>query len=60
MNSGIYIRVGKENLLLEQMPKEEREEWLSEFDDEGLKRIIEILCDTLWMIEVKFNLFDEE
>ena len=60
MNSGIYIRVGKENLLLEQMPKEERKEWLSEFDDEGLKRIIELLCDTLWMIEVKFNLFDEE
>lgn len=52
MNSGVYIRVGKENVLLEQMLKEDRKDWLSKFDDEGLKRIIEILCNTLKEIEM--------
>lgn len=52
MNSGVYIRVGKENVLLEQMLKEDRKDWLSKFDDEGLKRVIEILCNTLKEIEM--------
>lgn len=60
MNSGIYIRVDKENVLLEQMEDEEREEWLSKFDNKGLKRVIKILCDTLCDIEIEFNLLDWE
>ena len=60
MNSGVYIRVGKENVLLEQMEDEDREEWLSKFDNEGLKRVIKILCDALHDIEMEFNLLDGE
>ena len=44
MNSGVYIRVGKENVLLEQMEDEDREEWLSKFDneqvDEAMKNLL--------------------
>lgn len=58
MNTGIYIRVGKDNILLEQMEDDDREEWLSKFDDESLKRVIKILCDTLCDIEIEFNLLD--
>ena len=60
MNSGVYIRVGKENVLLEQMEDVDREEWLSKFDKDGLKRVIKILCDTLCDIEIEFNLLDYE
>lgn len=60
MNSGIYIRVGKENLLLEELENKEMEEWLSKFDNEGLKRVIKILCSTLYDIEIEFNLLDWE
>lgn len=60
MNSGVYIRVGKEDKLLEQMEKEDREEWLSKFDNNGLKRVIELLCGTLKDIEIEFNLLDRE
>lgn len=58
MNTGIYIRVGKDNILLEQMEDDDREEWLSKFDNEGLKKVIKILCDTLCDIEIEFNLLE--
>lgn len=60
MNSGIYIRVGKENLLLEQLQSKDREEWLDSLNDKALKRTINILCDTLFDIQMKFDLLDEE
>ena len=47
MESGIYIRVGTENLLLEEMTAEQRQEWLNKFDVEGLIRTINILCNSL-------------
>ena len=53
MNTGIYIRVGTKNVLLEQMEDKEREEWLSKLDCEGLKRVIKILCETLCDIEIE-------
>ena len=58
MNSGIYIRVGTENKLLEQMTTEERHEWLNEkfyltkyTDAEPLVKIIDVLCETLEELE---------
>ena len=36
MNSGIYIRVGKENKLLEETTIEERKEWLDSLNKEAL------------------------
>lgn len=48
MNSGIYIRVGKENKLLEQMTNEERHEWLEKFIiKEPLIKCIDILSQVL-------------
>lgn len=60
MNSGIYIRVGKENLLLEQLQSKDREEWLDGLNNESLKRTIDILCDTLFDIQMKFDLLEDE
>lgn len=48
MNSGIYIRVGKENKLLEQMTNEERHEWLEKFTEkEPLVKCIDVLSEVL-------------
>lgn len=47
MESGIYIRVGRENLLLEEMTEEQRNEWLSTLSNEGLIRTINILCNII-------------
>lgn len=53
MNSGIYIRVGKEDKLLEQMSDEERHEWLEKLvEKEQLVRCIDILCETLYWYEI--------
>lgn len=51
MNSGIYIRVGKENKLLEKMTIEEREEWLDSLNKEALYRVIDRLCEVLLFYE---------
>lgn len=47
MESGIYIRVGRENLLLEEMTEEQRVEWLNGLEKDGLIRTINRLCDCL-------------
>lgn len=47
MESGIYIRVGRENLLLEEMTEEQRVEWLSGLEKDGLIRTVNRLCDCL-------------
>ena len=47
MESGIYIRVGTENLLLEDMTEEQRVEWLNDLDVKGLIRTVNILCNSL-------------
>ena len=51
MNSGIYIRVGKENKLLEEMTIEERKEWLDSLNKEPLYRVIDRLCEELLLYE---------
>ncbi len=51
MNSGIYIRVGKENKLLEEMTIEERKEWLDSLNKEALYRVIDRLCEELLLYE---------
>lgn len=51
MNSGIYIRVNKENMLLEDLTKEELYNWLNTLDNEELKRTIELLCNCLNLYE---------
>lgn len=51
MNSGIYIRVGKENKLLEKMTIEEREVWLDSLNKEALYRVIDRLCEVLLFYE---------
>ena len=47
MESGIYIRVDRQNVLLEDMTTEQRNEWLDGLDVDGLKRTIDILCNTI-------------
>lgn len=51
MNSGIYIRVGKEDKLLEEMTTEERKEWLDSLEREALYRVIDRLCAVLLLYE---------
>lgn len=50
-NSGIYIRVHAENMLLEDMSEEERQLWLDDLDREALYRTIHHLCDTIKEIQ---------
>jgi hypothetical protein len=51
VESGIYIRVGKDNLLLEEMSEEQRIEWLNSLEKDGLIRTINRLCDCLKQYE---------
>lgn len=51
MNSGIYIRVDKKNMLLEQMTEEQRTEWLKTLSTEGLIRTVNILANVLQYTE---------
>ena len=60
MNSGIYIRVDKENMLLEQMTEEQRTEWLKTLNTEGLIRTVNILANVLQYIEIKTDGLDLE
>ena len=53
MNSGIYIRIDKENKLLEELTQDELYDWLNTLDNNALKRTIEILCNCLKMYETK-------
>ena len=60
MNSGIYIRVNKENMLLEQMTEEQRTEWLKTLNTEGLIRTVNILANVLQYIETETDRLDLE
>lgn len=60
MNSGIYIRVDKKNMLLEQMTEEQRTEWLKTLNTEGLIRTVNILANVLQYIEIKTDGLDLE
>lgn len=60
MNSGIYIRVDKKNMLLEQMTEEQRTEWLKTLNTEGLIRTVNILANVLQYIEIKTDRLDLE
>ena len=50
-NTGIYIRYNSENVLLENLPEEERTKWLSTLDIEGLIRTVNILSRVLNIYE---------
>lgn len=60
MNTGIYIRIGKDNVLLENMEMQERNKWLNELEKEGLIRTVNILCETLRNTKTYYNIPDEE
>lgn len=60
MNSGIYIRVDKKNMLLEQMTEEQRTEWLKTLSTEGLIRTVNILANVLQYIETETDKLDLE
>ena len=47
MESGIYIRVNNENVLLEDMSYDEREQLLKTLGDEGLRITVHVLCNTI-------------
>lgn len=58
MNSGIYIRVGSENELLECLEKEELLKFINGLNEDSLKRTIIRLCEVLYDIQMEFNLLD--
>ena len=60
MNSGIYIRVDRKNMLLEQMTEEQRTEWLKTLSTEGLIRTVNILANVLQYIETEIDRLDLE
>lgn len=60
MESGIYIRVGKENLLLEDMTEDQRVEWLNDLEKDGLIRTINRLCDCLQQYKNNEDDYDYE
>lgn len=60
MNSGIYIRVDRKNMLLEQMTEEQRTEWLKTLSTEGLIRTVNILANVLQYIEIETDKLDLE
>lgn len=60
MESGIYIRVGRENLLLEEMTEEQRTEWLKTLSTEGLIRTVNVLANVLQYIETETDRLDLE
>lgn len=60
MNSGIYIRVDKKNMLLEQMTEEQRTEWLKTLNTEGLIRTVNILANVLQYLELNLDKLDIE
>ena len=60
MNSGIYIRVDKKNMLLEQMTEEQRTEWLKTLSTEGLIRTVNRLANVLQYLETETDRLDLE
>ena len=60
MESGIYIRVEKKNVLLEQMTVDQRTEWLNSLDKSGLIRTINVLCACLQQYEDNEDELDYE
>lgn len=60
MESGIYIRVDKKNMLLEQMTIDQRTEWLNSLDKSGLIRTINVLCACLQQYEDNEDELDYE
>ena len=60
MNSGIYIRVDRKNMLLEQMTEEQRTEWLKTLSTDGLIRTVNILANALQYIETEIDRLDLE
>lgn len=47
VESGIWIRVGREKILLEDMHPTDRKDWLLNLRPDGLLKTIEILCWTI-------------
>lgn len=60
MESGIYIRVGTKNVLLEDMTEEQRVEWLNDLEKDGLIRTINRLCDCLQQYKNNEDDYDYE
>lgn len=60
MNSGIYVRVNKENVLLEHMTEEQRTEWLKTLNTEGLIRTVNILSNVAQYLEIKLDKLESQ
>lgn len=60
MESGIYIRVGTKNVLLEDMTEEQRVKWLNDLEKDGLIRTINRLCDCLQQYKNNEDDYDYE
>lgn len=60
MNSGIYIRVDKENKLLEELTEQQRTEWLKTLSTEGLIRTVNRLANVLQYLETETDRLDLE
>ena len=57
--SGIYIRVDKNNVLLEDLDLINRNEWLNGLDKAGLIRTINILCKALHESNEKIKTYED-
>lgn len=47
IESGIYIRVGTDNILLEDLEETQRNDWLNSLEKVGLIRTINLFCNIL-------------
>ena len=53
--SGIYIRVGKNNVLLEVLDPIERIEWFNGLEKDGLIRTVNLLCSVIEDFKVNYQ-----
>ena len=53
--SGIYIRVGKNNVLLEDLDPIERIEWFNGLEKDGLIRTVNLLCSVIEDFKVNYQ-----
>lgn len=47
INTGLYVRIGTENVLLEDLSEKDLADFLNQLTEEGLKRTIALLCSTI-------------
>ena len=58
--TGIYIRVGKDNILLEDLDEIERTLWLQSLSENGLIRTVNRCCDVIEDFIVNYQHLEQE